>query len=126
MSARPLDPHPGQGRGRVVDARLHLMDRTVVDPDLVPLSVVDDVEIDLGPERPCIASLLLGNGVLVRFTRAEAPRHRRYRVGWRDVADVGTAIRLGVSRDAVDVTWVEAWLRRRVLSRIPGGLRDPE
>jgi hypothetical protein len=121
-----LPQHPIND-GQVLDANLHLFDRTIVDADDVPTSVVDDVEIDLETEgRPVIAALILGSGIVSRFYRAHPPDHVRYRVSWRQIASIGSAIRLGVPRSEVDITWFEDWLRRYVVGRIPGGRRDPE
>jgi sporulation protein YlmC with PRC-barrel domain len=121
-----LPDHPVQD-GQVLDANLHLLDRTVLDVDDVPTSIVDDVDVDMDVEgAPVIASLVLGSSVVARFHRARPPRHTRFDVPWSRVASVGTAVCLNVPRSEVDVTWFESWLRRFVVARIPGGRRDPE
>lgn len=121
-----LPDHPMQD-GQVLDAHLHLFDRTVVDSEDVPTSIVDDVEIDLETDgAPVISSLVLGSSIVARFHRAHPPLHTRFRVPWSRVASVGTAISLNVPRSEIDVTWFENWLRTYVVGRIPGGRHDPE
>lgn len=113
--------------GQVLDANLHLLDRSIIDADDVPTSVVDDVEIDVEREgRPVISSLVLGSGIVSRFYGAHPPDHIRYRIPWRHVASVESAITLSVPRSEVDITWFETWLHEHVVGRIPGGRRDPE
>ena len=46
----PMPDYPG----RVLDARLHLLDRQVLDRDGVPVSTVDDLELE---EVPRLAAL---------------------------------------------------------------------
>jgi hypothetical protein len=121
-----LPEHPVRD-GQVLDANLHLLDRSIVDADDIPTSVVDDIEIDLETDgRPVISSLVLGTGIVSRFYGAHPPGHIRYRVPWRHVASVESAITLSVPRSEVDITWFETWLHEHVVGRIPGGRRDPE
>lgn len=121
-----LPDHPVND-GQVLDAALHLFDRTVLDVDAVPTSNVDDVEVDMETGgAPVIAHLVLGSSIVARFHRAHPPWHTRFLVPWSHVAAVDTAIKLNVPRSEVDVTWFEDWLRRYVIGRIPGGRRDPE
>jgi hypothetical protein len=121
-----LPDHPVHD-GQVLDAALHLFDRTVLDVDDVPTSIVDDVEVDMQTGgAPVIANLVLGSSIVARFHRARPPWHTRFLVPWSHIAAVDTAIKLNVPRSEVDVTWFENWLRRYVVGRIPGGRRDPE
>lgn len=119
-----LPTHPDQSRGQVLDAQIHLLDRTVTDVEDDPVTVVDDLELDMTGERPRIESLIVGTAILPRFFGAKPPH--RYRVAWQHVADVGTAVRLGIGREQVDITWFERWLADHVVGRIPGGRHDPE
>ena len=94
--------------GRTLDAQLHLMDRQVLDHGGVPVTTVDDLELsgpDLDADLP--------------------PSSRLIRIPWKDVADVGVVIRLGVSGENLDAGWVERWIRDKVIARIPGGRHDP-
>ena len=121
-----LPQHPMQD-GQLLDANLHLLDRSVLDTDRTPTSVIDDVELDLREgARPIIASLVLGSSIVSRFFGGHPPDHRRYRVPWTAVGSVESAVILSVPRSEVDVVWFEGWLREHVIGRIPGGRHDPE
>lgn len=119
--------------GRVLDARLHLLDRQLLDVDDVPVTTIDDLEI-LGPDgdpepvggRAVLTSLLTGPVLSTRLFGGRPPSSRLERIRWTHVADVGTAIRLGIHGEELDATWVERWVRDRVIGRIPGGRHDPE
>lgn len=128
------EPEPRQA-GRVLDARLHLLDRQVLDADRVPVTTVDDAELRTADGRPdpaggadvvLLTDLLAGPVLGTRLFGGRPPASRRYRIPWRDVADVGVTLRLGVSGDSLDVTWVERWLREHVVGRVPGGRHDPQ
>ena len=121
-----LPQHPMQD-GQLLDANLHLLGRSVLDTARAPTSVIDDVELEVRPDgRPVIASLVRGSSVVSRFFGGHPPDHRRYRVPWSAVASVESAVILSVPRSEVDVVWFEGWLRKHVISRIPGGRHDPE
>ncbi|WP_448061699.1 hypothetical protein [Cellulomonas hominis] len=119
--------------GRVLDARLHLLDRQVLDADGVPVTTVDDLEMTgldgaqwpTGEETAVIAALLSGPVLATRIFGGRPPRSHWHRIGWRDVSAVGTALRLGVRSADLDVTWTERWVRDHVLSHVPGGRHDP-
>jgi len=113
--------------GKVIDAELHLLDRLLVDRDGVPVSVVNDVEIeerDDGPPR--VTHLVLGSAIVPRFLGGHPPLHRLERLPWSKVAELGTALTLAGDRAESDDVWFEDWLRRHVVGRIPGGRHDPE
>ncbi|QIG38657.1 hypothetical protein G5T42_03460 [Microbacterium sp. 4R-513] len=120
--------------GRGVDARLHLLDRQMLDTDRVPVSTVDDVElsgIEIGdstePEHPpVVAALLVGAAVLPRIFGGRIPRSQWNRIPWDVVAKVHTAIDLRVHADDLDATWTEQFARDRIVARIPGGRHAPE
>ncbi|WP_138419180.1 hypothetical protein [Sinomonas gamaensis] len=126
-------PDPG---GRIVDAQLNLMDRQVLDEDGTPITVVDDLELsDLphpgesvapGTAAPRITAVLSGAVLATRIFGGRPPASRLHRIPWETVKDVDTVLRLGVKGDSLDVTWVERWLRDRIIARIPGGRHDPE
>jgi hypothetical protein len=126
-------PEPG---GRTVDAQLHLLDRQVLDEDGVPVAVVDDLElsdlpdpegkIERGTPAPVITALLSGPVLATRIFGGRPPSSRLHRIPWRFVKDVETVLRLTIKGDTLDVTWVERWLRDKIIARIPGGHHDPQ
>lgn len=129
MSLPPDERPPGL----VLDARLHLLDRQVLDVDGVPVCTVDDLEVHGvdGSERPdgtqaaVVTSLLSGAVLATRVFGGRPPSSRWHRIRWTHVADVGTTVALGVRGDTLDVTWTERWVRDRVIGRLPGGRHDP-
>jgi hypothetical protein len=120
--------------GRGVDARLHLLDRQMIDVDGVPVSTVDDVELtglEYGlsinhDEPPRVTAMLVGAVVLTRIFGGDLPRSRWDRIGWEDVTRLGTVVELRVHADDLDATWLERWFRDRIIARIPGGRHAPE
>lgn len=127
MSGRPY-PRDDVGHARVVDARLHLLDRQVLDVDGAPVTVVDDVELtdEAAGAAPRVTALLSGSLLNTRLLGGHQPSSRWNRVAWSDVAQVGVVVSLAVRGDALDVTWPERWLREHLIGRIPGGRHDPE
>ncbi|WP_053370395.1 hypothetical protein [Cellulosimicrobium cellulans] len=123
---------------RVVDARLHLLSRQVLDVDGEPVTTVDDLELvaadapeggrrDAVPGEPAeVGAILTGPVLLTRLLGGRPPASRWERVPWSDVGHVGTAIELTVQADSLDLHWTEDWLREHVVGRIPGGRHDPE
>jgi hypothetical protein len=118
----------------VLDARLHLLDRQVLDVDGVPVCTVDDLELHGvdGSDQPdgstptVVTSLLSGAVLVTRVLGGRPPASRWHRIRWTHVADVGTTVDLSVRGAALDVTWPERWVRDHVIGRIPGGRHDPE
>ncbi|MGN6221960.1 MAG: hypothetical protein ACTHNQ_20885 [Microbacterium sp.] len=120
--------------GRAVDARLHLLDRQMLDRDDVPISTVDDIEIagvELGQpvdhdSAPTVAAVLVGAAVLPRVFGGSMPRSRWDRIEWRLVRRLDTVLRVDAAADELDATWLERWIRDRLIARIPGGRHAPE
>lgn len=120
--------------GRAVDARLHLLDRQMSDRDGVPVSTVDDVELDgieIGVSidhdaAPTVSAILVGAAVLPRIFGGRMPRSRWDRIPWSRVARLGTIVELRDRADDLDATWLERWFRDRLIARIPGGRHAPE
>lgn len=128
---------PMQPAGRVLDARLHILDRQVLDRDGVPVTTVDDLDLDLhgievgatieaGAPAPTVVAILTGPDLATRIFGGRPPPSRQIRIPWELVAEVGTTIRLGVSGDSLDATWVERWVGEHIIGRIPGGRHAPE
>ena len=127
----PRVPHVA---GRILDAQLHLMDRQVLDHDGVPVTTVDDlevsgpaldVEIARGTPPPVITALLTGSVLGTRIFGGRPPSSRLIRIPWKDVSEVGVVVRLGVKGEPLDASWVERWVRDKIIARIPGGRHDP-
>ena len=133
MTHHPLPPSPAVA-GRILDAQLHLLDRQVLDHDGVPVTTVDDLEVS-GPAQgaeippgtpaPVITALLTGAVLGTRIFGGRPPSSRLIRIPWRDVAEVGVVVRLGVGGERLDAGWVERWVRDKIIARIPGGRHDP-
>lgn len=127
-------PEPPSVDGRMVDARLHMLDRQVLDVDGEPVATVDDLEIaDLqygerlpGQPTPTISWLLSGPILTTRLFGGRTPPSRLGRIGWRLVTELDIVFTLDVKSDALEVTWFERWLAAHVIGRIPGGHHDPE
>jgi sporulation protein YlmC with PRC-barrel domain len=129
-------PEPRQP-GRVLDARLHLLDRQVLDVDGMPVCTLDDLELDgvagSGDDGPIdgsvpvvITALLTGPVLGTRVFGGRPPASRWHRLPWSHVSDIGSAVHLGVSGSRFDATWLERWARHHIVGRIPGGEHDPE
>ena len=132
-SSAPLPRVPLAG-GRILDAQLHLMDRQVLDNDGVPVTTVDDlelngpaldVEIAPGTPAPVLTALLTGSVLGTRIFGGRPPSSRLIRIPWKDVAEVGVVLRLGIKGEPLDASWVERWVRDKIIARIPGGRHDP-
>ncbi|MFL6089678.1 MAG: hypothetical protein ACJ71Z_06010 [Aeromicrobium sp.] len=128
MKTFPQHPdRPPDAQDRLLDASLHLLNRTVTDRNDVPIGIVDDLEIDLaGAGRPVITHLDVSSGVLAPLRRGRGRADLTERVQWGSIAAIEAALRLTVSRDDVKTTERERWLRKHVISHIPGGRHDPE
>jgi hypothetical protein len=134
-------------QARVFDAALELLDRQLIDRDDKLAGNVDDVEITLPAnwpdgnreDLPTVTALLSGPGVLAerfggRLGSGWAAFHRRLHPGTSGtgaipiahVRDIGSAIRLGLSRDDLESDRMEVWFRAHVVSKIPGASHAPE
>jgi sporulation protein YlmC with PRC-barrel domain len=123
---------------RAIDAHLELLDRQILDHDGMMVGKVDDVELEQREDgRIYVTGLLCGPGALgprfggafgaiVRDTWSRlSGRTEPARVDWSQVASVGTAIKLSVSRTTAAVDGFETWMRDRVIAAIPGSQVDP-
>ncbi|MGV0741549.1 PRC-barrel domain-containing protein [Mycolicibacterium sp. XJ870] len=118
-----------------LDARLHLLDRQLVDADGDPVGIVDDLEIDgvevdadiaPGTPPPEVTSLLSGQVLATRIFGGSPPRSRLQEIPWNLVSCIGVTVQLDPTEVAVDVQWVEEWLRDHIVARIPGGRHAAE
>jgi hypothetical protein len=118
--------------GRLLDARLHLLDRQLLDDAGEPVGIVDDLDLDgvavgteiaRGTPAPHIASILTGQVLATRIFGGQPPRAKLQFLPWTIVAQIGTVIRLHRTDQPFDGLWVERWLRDHIIGRIPGGRR---
>lgn len=115
---------------RTVDARLHLLDRQLVNADGDPVGIVDDLELDdievdrdipAGTPAPRVRALLSGQALATRIFGGSPPRTRLHERPWQTVANVDVTVQLSDDDSPSDVHWVEQWLRAHIVGRIPGG-----
>ncbi|MFF0284055.1 MULTISPECIES: hypothetical protein [Rhodococcus] len=120
--------------GRLIDARLHLLDRQILDCNEVPVATVDDIELAgmefgsaLDPAAPPrIDAILTGSTLATRIFGGRPPRARLQRIHWSDVLTVGVTVGLRVRSESLDATWTERWVRDHIIGHIPGGRHAPE
>jgi hypothetical protein len=117
-------------RGRLVDARLHLLDRQLLNDDDDPVGIVDDLEVsgvemgqDVagGSQAPQVTALLSGRVIATRILGGAPPRSLLQEIPWKLVAAVGIVVKLKKTDVAFDVNWMEQWLRDHIIRHIPGG-----
>lgn len=127
----PDAPRP---RGRLLDARLHLLDRQLLAEHGVPVGIVDDLELSAdafgaiaaGARSPRLVGLVCGHVVAIRIFGGKPPQSQLQTIPWRRVAAIGTVVRLQQTEMSFDALWVEHWLRDHVVARIPGGRHAAE
>jgi sporulation protein YlmC with PRC-barrel domain len=124
---------------RTIDAYMSLMDRQILANDGTMLGKVDDLELEQRADgRLYVTALLRGPGVLgprlggalgtiVRGTWARlSGRTEPSRIVWSQVAQLTSAVELGVSAETVGVDGFERWVRDRFIAALPGAGVDPE
>lgn len=118
-----------------IDARLHLLDRQLLDDDGAPVGIVDDLELDgveadvdiePGSPPPHITAILSGQVVMTRILGGAPPRSMLHEIPWKQAASVGVTVHLTASELPEDADWVERWLRDHIVARIPGGRHAAE
>lgn len=128
----PAAPRPP---GSLLDARLHLLDRQLLDHEGEPVGIVDDLDLDdieadtpieAGTPAPHVTGILTGQVLITRILGGQPPRGELHPVPWRDVAKIGTVVALKPSAQPVAGLWLEHWLREHVIGRIPGGRHAAE
>jgi hypothetical protein len=122
-------------RGELCDARLHLLDRQLLDDDDAPIGIVDDLEVDGvevggdiadGTQPPQVTGILSGQILATRIFGGAPPRSRLQEIPWKFVASLGVVVKLKPTDMDFDVTWVERWLRDHIIKHIPGGQHAAE
>jgi len=126
MSELPAKRH----RGELLDARLHVLDRQLLNDDETPVGIVDDIVLDGvdldqdipdGADAPRATAILSGQVVATRIFGGFPPLERLQEIPWKLVAAVGVVVRLKPNDMTFDADWMERWLRDRVVKHIPGG-----
>ena len=124
----PDAPRP---QGRLVDARLHLLDRQLLDADDTPVGIVDDldldipidVDVDVWAPAPPVTGILTGQVLATRIFGGRPPRAKLQVIPWRLITKIGTVVQLSSDAEDLDSLWLEHWLRDHIIRRIPGGRR---
>ncbi len=127
---------------RVIDAGLHLLDRQIVDKDGRLAGKVDDLELTFPhgsmSDPPFVSAILSGPGALApqiggRLGKWIAAAESRLsdqpgpaRISFGVVKRIENDIQLIVSRDDLDVTRLEDWVRDTIISKIPGARHAPQ
>jgi hypothetical protein len=132
MNADNSLPDAPPTRGRLLDARLHLLDRQLLDHGGEPVGIVDDLDLDgitvdsdIEPRSapPRVSGILTGQVLATRIFGGRPPRSKLQPLPWHLVAKVGTVVQL-VRTDALfDELWFEHWLRDHIIAHLPGGSR---
>jgi hypothetical protein len=124
------DLPPIRARGHLLDARLHLLDRQLLNDDGDPTGIVDDLEVDgvefdrdipEGTDAPRVTGLVTGKVVATRIFGGSPPRSRLQEIPWDLVASVGVVVTLKQTDLPFDAGWLEKWLCERIVEHIPGG-----
>lgn len=118
---------------RILDARLHLLDRQLVDDDGDgdgdPMGIVDDLELDgvdidreiaAGSHAPRVTGILSGQVLGTRIFGGAPPRSQLREIPWHKAIRIGITVTLAPTEVVSDVHWVEQWLRDHIIGHIPG------
>ena len=123
-------------------AGLHLLDRQIVDRDGWLAGKVDDLELDVGDDAagapPVVTAILSGAGALARqldgrlgrwveaiderLTKEVTPS----RIGFQLVTEIASHVKVSVTRDELETSRAEHWVRKHVIEHIPGAGHAPE
>jgi hypothetical protein len=120
-------PARSKSRARLLDARLHLLDRQLLDDDGTPVGFVDDLQLS-GIEFGDVAAARDSRGwprwvcvvLATRIFGGKPPQSRLHTIPWRLIAAIDTRY------SCTPLIWdlmqcVEHRLRDHVIAHIPGG-----
>jgi hypothetical protein len=124
-----------------LDAYYELLDRQIVDRDGRMVGKVDDLEVEQRDDgRIAVTGILTGPGALgpriggalgsiataswSRLSGRATDNPKRLDI--RHVTELGTVVRLDIDRESTDVDGFEVWMRKRVISALPGARKDPQ
>jgi len=124
----PDAPRPS---GRLIDARLHLLDRQLFDADDAPVGIVDDLDVDIPMDvdiagsvpAPLVTGILTGQVLATRIFGGRPPRSKLQAIPWRLITKIGTVVQLSSDAEDLESLWIEHWLRDHLVRHIPGGRR---
>ena len=124
----PDAPRPS---GRLIDTRLHLLDRQLFDADDAPVGIVDDLDIDIPTDvdiaasvpAPLVTGILTGQVLATRIFGGRPPRSKLQAIPWRLITKIGTVVQLSSNAEDLESLWIEHWLRDHLVRHIPGGRR---
>ena len=127
---------------RMIDAGLTLLDRQMLDCDDRMCGKVDDLELDVpeGGGAPVVTAILAGPGALahrlggrlgawvesVHGRLHEGPDPAPARVPFDAVVDIGSVVKLLLSKDDLELSRFEHWVRDHFIGHIPGAEREAE
>lgn len=128
MIRRTADlPEAPHASGTLIDARLHLLDRQMLDADGAAVGIVDDLELSDGSgDAPRVTAILAGRVLFTRIFGGRQPASRLQALPWRLITKVDASLHVSREADHFDGLWVEHWLRDRLIARIPGGRHAAE
>ncbi|MCV7218192.1 hypothetical protein H7J51_23250 [Mycobacterium crocinum] len=120
-------PEAPRTPGTLIDARLHLLDRQMLDADGAAVGIVDDLELsDMSDGVPHVTAILTGQVLFTRIFGGRQPASRLQALPWRLITKVDAALHVSPEADHFDGLWIEHWLRDRFIARIPGGRHAAE
>jgi hypothetical protein len=131
MTDMPVKRH----RGKLLDARLHLLDRQLVDHEGDPVGIVDDLElsgieadrdIPEGAAAPEVKALFSGRVVATRIFGGGPPPALLQEISWSLIESVGVVVKLGRTDLTLETNWVERWLCDHIIKHVPGGRHAAE
>ncbi len=130
-SSRNDFPDAPRPSGRLIDARLHLLDRQLFDADETPVGIVDDLDIDVPVDAdvdasapaPRVTGILTGQVLATRILGGRPPRAKLQGIPWRMITKIGTVVQLSSVAEDFESLWLEHWLRDHIIRHIPGGRR---
>jgi hypothetical protein len=127
--------------GREFGAAMRLLDRQIVDRDGELAGKVDDLEFEWpqGGRRPFVVAILSGPAALgprlgslgkwgasIRRRLNSSRSGQLSRVSFGVVTKISNHIEVSLSRDQLDESLGDEWVKDRIISKIPGAGHEAE